>query len=117
MKKRGMLLVVIILLSWSAAWATYGYTMGAEPENTALTAPFATAPAYVAPVSGDLQPFSGQPAMSPRRSAPPSTGGEDPVNPDIRMPIGDVDWVCALLPLGYLAIAGWRRYHRKSACE
>lgn len=116
MRKKGLLLVIVTLLSLSA-WATFGYTMGAESENTALTTPFASAPAYVAPVSGDLQPFSGQPAMSPRRSAPPSTGGEDPINPDIRMPIGDVDWGCALFPLVYLAVAGWRRYHRKSACD
>lgn len=116
MRKRTILLAVITLVSLSA-WASFGYTMGTEPENTALTAPWASAPAYVTPVSGDMQPFGEQPALSSRRNSPPSTGGGDPINPDIRMPIGEMDWLCALLPLGYMVMVGWRRYHRKSECD
>ncbi len=118
MRKKWMLTLALGLMSLSMM-ASYGYTMGNEPQNTAITAPWASSPAYVTAVSGDMQPFGQeQPAAYASLNAgPPSTDKGDPINPDIRTPIGDIDWVCALLPLGYMAVVWARRQRRKNAAK
>lgn len=84
------------------------------PYTTTLSEVGQAAPYYVPAASGDLQPFgAAAPAI---RHAPPKTGGDNPNNPNIDLPIGDIDWFCLLVLAIYtltipLTIHSRRRRH------
>lgn len=58
----------------------------------------ASVPSYVPAASGNLNPFDVQGTVT-RRNGPPTTGGTDPVNPDIKEPTPMGDAVLLLLCL------------------
>lgn len=114
-------LILLIAAIWSVAVCSsaqgFGYHYSAGRENVQTHTPIAVAgadyPEDIWAVSGNMQPFGTcandadtPPYGSSRagRHKPPTTGGEDPTNPDIwrDKPIGDMDWVCWGLLGGYL---------------
>lgn len=70
----------------------------------------AAVPSYVPAVSGDLNPFDAQGTVV-RRNGPPTTGGTDPVNPDIKQPTPMGDALLFLLAL--LGVYGLFHYARR----
>ena len=70
----------------------------------------AAVPSYVPAVSGDLNPFDAQGTIV-RRNGPPTTGGTDPVNPDIKQPTPMGDALLFLLAL--LGVYGLFLYIRR----
>lgn len=116
--KKHLILFVLILFGMVSAYSQgFGYSYSAGRENVQMQTPIAVAgadyPEDIWAVSGNMQPFGTcandadtPPYGSSRagRRKPPTTGGEDPTNPDIwrDKPIGDMDWVCWVLLGGYL---------------
>ncbi len=97
-----ILLCVVAFMLSSTAWAESGAWRSTSPlldgvdethalYSTSLSSVGQTSPYYVPAASGDLQPFG---VSTTVRHAPPSTGGGDPENPKILLPLGDWDWVC-----------------------
>lgn len=92
-------------------------TMMPSSYHVQTYSPGATGPAYVAPASGDLDPFgvsgrAGAPGI--RKGGRPTGGGGktdgDKENPDIDGPITDGTWFLLLLGVGYIA---WRVIRRR----
>lgn len=106
LRMKFFLCVVALMLS-STAWAEYSAWRSTSSQLDGMVdthAPYLTqlslvgqpSPYYVPAASGDLQPFG---VTTTVRHAPPSTGGGDPENPKILLPIGDWDCVCWVMAL------------------
>lgn len=108
---------------------TFGYSYGSGrcdvQGQTPIAEPGAGRPEAVWAVSGNLQPFGtcandlDTPPYGPSRAGrrkPPTTGGqEEPVNPKLHQPIGDVDVWCGLALLIYVLRIACRKRKQSTA--
>lgn len=108
---------------------TFGYSCGAGRDDvkrqTPIAEPGAGRPEAVWAVSGNLQPFGTcandldtppyGPSRAGRRKPPPTTGGQNPVNPKLHQPIGDVDVWCGLALLIYVLRIACRKRKQSTA--
>lgn len=108
---------------------TFGYSYGAGRDDVRLQTPIVEPgterPEDVWAVSGNLQPFgtcannhdtppSDDPSRAGRRK-PPTTGGQNPDNPKLHQPIGDVDVWCGLALLIYVLRIACRKRKQSTA--
>lgn len=108
---------------------TFGYSYGSGrcdvQGQTPIAEPGAGRPEAVWAVSGNLQPFgtcannhdtppSDGPSRAGRRK-PPTTGGQNPDNPKLHQPIGDVDVWCGLALLIYVLRIACRKRKQSTA--
>lgn len=126
-------LILMIAAIWSVAVCLsaqgFGYSYGAGREDvqvqTPIAEPGAGRPEAVWAVSGNLQPFGtcandlDTPPYGPSRAGrrkPPTTGGqEEPENPKLHQPIGDVDVWCGLALLIYVLRIACRKRKQSTA--
>lgn len=125
-----ILFVLLTLCCIAVADAqTFGYSYGAGRDDvkrqTPIAEPGAGRPEAVWAVSGNLQPFgtcannhdtppSDGPSRAGRRK-PPTTGGQNPDNPKLHQPIGDVDVWCGLALLIYVLRIACRKRKQSTA--
>ncbi len=129
-----ILFIVLSLCSIGAVNAqSFGYYYGSGRSDvqiqTPIAEPGAGRPEAVWAVSGDMQPFDVSepvangiytpPAAASRagRRKPPTTGGQDPVNPDIWMPVGDMDIWCGLFLGLYILGIAVRQYKSRKTTD
>lgn len=125
-----ILFIVLTLCSIGAVNAqTFGYSYGAGrcdvQSQTPIVEPGTERPEDVWAVSGNLQPFGTcandldtppyGPSRAGRRKPPPTTGGQNPVNPKLHQPIGDVDVWCGLALLIYVLRIACRKRKQSTA--
>ena len=125
-------LILMIAAIWSVAVCLsaqgFGYSYGAGREDVQVQTPMAAAgadrPEDIWAVSGNMQPFGTcandadtPPYGSSRagRRKPPTTGGQDPENPKLPQPIGDVDVWCGLALLIYVLRIACRKRKQSTA--
>lgn len=126
-------LILMIAAIWSVAVCLsaqgFGYSYGAGREDvqgqTPIAEPGAGRPEAVWAVSGNLQPFGTcandldpppyGPSRAGRRKPPPTTGGQNPENPKLHQPIGDVDVWCGLALLIYVLRIACRKRKQSTA--
>lgn len=108
---------------------TFGYSYGSGrcdvQGQTPIAEPGAGRPETVWAVSGNLQPFGTcandldtppyGPSRAGRRKPPPTTGGQNPENPKLHQPIGDVDVWCGLALLIYVLRIACRKRKQSTA--
>lgn len=125
-----ILFVLLTLCCIAVADAqTFGYSYGAGRDDvkrqTPIVEPGTERPEDVWAVSGNLQPFGtcandlDTPPYGPSRAGrrkPPTTGGqEEPENPKLHQPIGDVDVWCGLALLIYVLRIACRKRKQSTA--
>ncbi len=125
-----ILFIVLTLCSIGAVNAqSFGYYYGSGrcdvQIQTPIAEPGAGRPEAVWAVSGNLQPFGtcandlDTPPYGPSRAGrrkPPTTGGqENPENPKLHQPIGDVDVWCGLALLIYVLRIACRKRKQSTA--